>query len=99
MLESRRTMMNRTLWTKALRLALLGLTLAGCRSGVVNLKAPADASVCAEHRDLTCLSGQPICSMDRERGCKECRCPVPYGTDPASTPTERGVPTDRPTRD
>ena len=37
-----------------------------------------DESVCPEYRTLRCV-GTPVCTMDRQQGCRVCQCPDAVG--------------------
>jgi hypothetical protein len=59
--------------------ALVFLALAACA------QLRADRTVCPEFRRLRCVTGT-ICSFDRSRGCRVCRCDVPFGAATADNP-------------
>jgi hypothetical protein len=45
-----------------------------------------DKTVCPEYRAQRCLAGQE-CAMDKDRGCKVCRCEGVSQTGPDGNPT------------
>jgi hypothetical protein len=68
------------------------LAIAGC--GVVHLSAPqlrpveGNAAVCAEYRELVCISTTVRCALDTKRGCQVCQCAAhqQFGSVPRDTP-------------
>jgi hypothetical protein len=64
---------------RALALALVAAALA-CAHG------KEDKTICPEYRDQRCVTGQD-CALDKERGCKVCRCEGMSQTGPDGNPT------------
>ena len=71
--------------------ALLLLTASGSVGCKHLFRNPPDKTRCPEYRDLVCV-GVVECSMNHERGCRECQCGsiMPGGQD--GQPPDRRIP-------
>ncbi|OGQ20630.1 MAG: hypothetical protein A2138_06040 [Deltaproteobacteria bacterium RBG_16_71_12] len=76
--------MKHTILFTIAALALTALTSCASKPRRLPSSDQGDGTVCADSRDLHCLTGPPECAMDRVRGCQVCQCPqLLFGDDEA----------------